>query len=175
MSRLESLARGSATGTVLRTVTVADPAAGADWSITPDNGRAWEVLSVFGLFVASSNAADRTPTLFSFIGGVPLWGLPVQTSIVADASQPVGWLARYAPLYAPAATAPQVNGLPETFLLPGYALTMVTAGIDASDQWSHVVAQVLETSTGEREYARTIAGNLAGRAEAIADILTGDV
>lgn len=175
MSRLESLARNAATGTNYRGVTIANPGAHLGFTIAPDTGRAWQVLAVTALLTTSSDAGQRFPELSLSDGANTFWTISSGTGPIESTVTRISWLADYSYSTNGVQTEPGSTPMPPAIVLPGWSLVVALVGGQTTDQFTLCRALVLETSTGEREYARTLAGNLGARAEAIADLLTGDV
>ncbi len=128
-----------------RPIAIANPAAGADFTITVPAGRTWEILGVAGQFTTSAVAGNRTPSLFLQVRGNPA-GISITSGAVIPASQGnnMCWgigLPAFGPLDGTLNTA-----LPQRMLLnAGDKLGSSTAGILAGDQWSNIYLWVNET------------------------------
>lgn len=175
MSELATFARNTGTGPNYRGVRIATPAAGAGFSVVPDAGRAWEVLAVTAVLASSATSGTRLPTLSLTDGSATFWRIAEGAQIIESETRQVSWIADYTFSLNASVDSVVSTPMPHAILLPGWSLTVTDANIDTTDQYSACRALVIETSTGEREYARTIAGRLGARAEAFADLLTGDV
>lgn len=123
-----------------RTVKIADPAAGADWTLKAPGGTAWRIVSVFAHLVTSAVVGNR------------------QTTLRAD-DQTRTWFAQEAPAVIPANTTIDFCGHTGAFvpsgsvltlmwslpsegllLLPGNRLLVSTANLGVADQWSLITA-----------------------------------
>lgn len=174
MGRLESLARGTPTGTQLRTVALANPDPGVGFALTPDAGRAWEVLSIFFLLVTSETDATRYPSLAYQVGDQLVWVLGNSDGIGASMTGAFLWLADWSFASAPTSGITIAGSMPHVILQPGYSLTVELLNVDAADQVSMIVAQVLEVSTGTREAERDAAERFAERLGAFLDLSRED-
>jgi hypothetical protein len=125
--------------------TVANPAAGADWSLAGPATGTWEVLNVTCLLVTSANAGNRTPTLKitapagveSYFHGDINWG--ANLNIYMSWGQ--GMIFR-SDAVGISGTQQQSNGIPPILLKTGWSIGTNTAGIDVADQYSRITVSV---------------------------------
>lgn len=122
---------------------VAQPAAGADWSVTVPAGVLWELLAVRGLFTASAAVANRVPVLGFGSEGVTAAQVPVAANITAGQAITVTWAQVGAAL---AFGLFQIVPLPRVILEPGDTIGTATGAIDVGDQWSAVRLWLVETT-----------------------------
>jgi len=123
-------------------LTVAAPAAGADWSLTVPAGHIYEVLSIQASLVTSAAVATRQVSL-TLSNGVAVF-----LTLAAGFSQLTGLTRRYAwyPFANPYTVLPDgINEIPTTILQGLSIIASSTALIDAGDQWSAVKLQVVDT------------------------------
>lgn len=127
----------------MRVVTVANPAAGTDFSVTVPAGVVWKLEGFAALYTASAVAADRLP-VFEITDAVP----NLITETFANAAITAGLAVRLAGFQGafPFATATDgLLSLPVNLrLLPGWIFKSVTAGKQAADQWSAIALTVEE-------------------------------
>ena len=130
---------------ITRSVTIATPAAGANWSITVPAGASWTLNSVRATLATSAAVANRVPDLQIKDGS---------GNIVMDALAGVAQTASLTDVWnwsAGAATstvlgATNTVGLPAGFKLnAGWVIQQATAGLQAADQWSGIALAVTET------------------------------
>jgi hypothetical protein len=128
-----------------RSVTISNPAAGANWSITVPAGAAWVLLSARATLATSVTVASRVPDLRVQDGsGNTL--LDAQAGVAQTASLTDAW--NWAPGNVTATVLSAVNlvALPTAFRLnAGWVIQQVTTGLQAADQWSAIALSVTET------------------------------
>lgn len=131
---------GTGGGTVtdsstLAVTTVASPAAGADWTATVPVGETWTLQTIRASLQASAAAANREISL-SYTDGTN-----ILLRVTADAFHTANQLRSYNATnfgfqYVPPASLGQMLPVPPLVLGPGYTVGVVTASIQAADQWS---------------------------------------
>lgn len=126
-----------------RTVLVAAPAAGADWSVRVPVAEAWMVRGLTATLVTSAVVANRAPRLevadeqdviSRFQPGrapaasqTTRWGLVIGGPSSANTSSTIGtW-----------------GGPTELLIHPGRILQVVTENLDVGDQWSAIALDVV--------------------------------
>jgi len=127
----------------LRIITVATPAAGAEWTQTVPAGREWIVRAITWTFVASAVVASRLLFVIYNDGGATNIRLPA--GLVQTASQNVSYS------FVPGSGTSLGAGLPIAIPAPahlrmgaGWNIGSLTAGIDAGDQYSNIALHVDE-------------------------------
>lgn len=175
MQLLRALARGGVTPVARRTIIGAVPAVAGGFVVTPENGRCWEVLSLAASLVSDSNAANRAVTLTLGDGNNNLWELPPLAVQVASKTYGYAWLAAYPSPIVTIVDAVQAMPLPPVILLPGWTLTVGVDAVQVGDQFGAPVAQVLETFFGATEAEYSAARAIEHHAEAIAELVAGEV
>ena len=125
-----------------RSVTLANPAAGADWSVTVPPGAIFTLNSVSGTLATAAGGSARIPTLvITDAAGNTVFNGPATASVNASSTENFTW--SNAPAPPPAAAAATVGPLPAGMRLgPGWTVKTVTSGIQPGDQWSNVVLSV---------------------------------
>ena len=133
-------------------VSVADPAAGADWSYTVTGSYWIRIASLAFLFTTSSASASRIPNLQVLDeGGVPLAVIPPAAAQIATKAYTYTFLPNVGvvgSIDGTAALAPS----PNFFLRPGYKIGTSTAAIDTGDQFSNIRLTAEQIDTGPAGY-----------------------
>jgi hypothetical protein len=126
----------------LRTVNVANPAAGADWSVTVQANCRWRIASLLATFTASATVANRVPIirLRDVTNAVDLGRFVAPTAITAGLA--------FFMTAAPGIVNQITSGndiaipLPQPIIMSGQlpvnGLFVSTAGIQVGDQWSSI-------------------------------------
>ena len=120
----------------LKVITGADPAAGAEFTVTVPTNRMWKLLSVRCLFVAAAGGGTRKPHLVLNDGSNDFADYPPTDG--ADASQSLFFM--FAPLGA-ASPSNSDNDLmvniPGNLSLPeGFVIKSLTEGFAGGDNWA---------------------------------------
>lgn len=159
-------------GPVLRTQLVANPAAGADWSFTPDSRAALEIKAVCAVFTSSAAVANRVPSLKITDGVETVAVIPPPNAQAASLAETYTWIAGGASS-TPGAGFPQVCALPLKIILPpGFVISGQTTNIQAADQWSAISIWSRELPNyGEGAEVETHLWRAAQRLADIADAL----
>lgn len=127
-----------------RSVTVTNPAAGADWSITVPTGASWTLNGVSALFTASAAVANRLPEIVLVSPGGTNLFVGTQNTFVT-ASQAITFMTGGNQVtLMPNANLAYVATNTSIRLQAGAVIKSVTTGIQAGDQWSNIVLQVQE-------------------------------
>lgn len=135
--------RGLVGTPVRKTVLVANPAAGADWTVTVPAGEFWDVQSLTATLTTSAVVGNRAPRL-EVSDGVNRIN-EIQPSTIEAASLAVRW-----GMSGGGSTGSNSNGAgiggwsgPSPFLLnPGYIISTSTVNLDVADQWSQIALDV---------------------------------
>ena len=127
-----------------RAITVTNPAAGADWSVTVPTGAVWTLNSVSALFTASAAVANRLPAIVLVApGGTNLFTGTQNTFVTA--SQAITFMTGGNQVtLMPNANLAYVATNTSIRLQAGAVIKSVTSGIQAGDQWSNIIVQVQE-------------------------------
>ena len=130
----------------VRTISIANPAAGADWSISVPAGMQWRLRSVRAQLVSSATVANRAVNLsLKDDAGNVIALLP------APAVQAASLTNSYT--FAQGASALSVGtsqsaAAPKDMVLgDSYTIASSTGAIQAGDQWSLIWLQVEESSS----------------------------
>jgi hypothetical protein len=131
---------------------VTPPAAGAEFQLTPKGQGGWLVQSIAYTLTTSVAVANRLPALVVSDGTTPFMRFE------APAAIPASIAARFQ-AYEGAFPTVGSGGLVTlswpgrgVWLPQGYTLTSATAAIDIADQYSAIVAYVLEIPSGPDWY-----------------------
>ena len=131
---------------------IAQPAAGAEFSISPDTASTWLIRSIVARLTTSAAVANRMPVLTQDNGGL------VYARFLPASVQAAGAVVDYSAV---------MNGTPQTavggfaewnfppdgvWLPQGHRLRSATQLIDVADQWSAIAIFYLEFPTGPGEY-----------------------
>jgi len=127
---------------------IPQPAAGAEFTITPVNAAGWLVRTLRVRFVADANVANRQLRL-NFTNGTNIWGT-VNGGNVAAAGATLVSHAHPGQNFATAATGKgpidwPVDGV---WLPQGHSIVSDTENIQAGDQYSQIVISVIEYPSG---------------------------
>lgn len=132
----------------LKQVTIANPAAGADWRHTCPGQGVHRVVAMRAVLTTSAAVANRAVALVLSDGTDDFATIPAgaaiaasQTGVVSTIPGAPGVGATNGPLLLPSPT----DGF---LLLPGWSLRTATGAIDVADQWSAVRLWVVEYPTG---------------------------
>lgn len=123
----------------MKTVTVANPAAGADWVWTVPSSTAWQIQSIRAQLVTSAAVANRTPVLrVTDTAGNIVLDAPATAAQAASATVVYEWVAGV-PDQALTGGDLQLELPTGLTLEANWTVQTVTAGIQAGDQWSLIV------------------------------------
>ena len=125
----------------ITTLTIANPAAGAEWSVTVPTGEQWIVRAVRARFVSSAAVATRFPNLVEDdgAGNLTVQSAPA-TGIAAAQTWDISWFH--------GAVNIQNNNVQcnpwtlDTRMPPGFLIRSITGNIQAADQWSAIALLV---------------------------------
>lgn len=128
----------------IRSITVANPAAGADWVHTVPTGFRWEVVSIAALFTTDANAANRRPQIVFTDGTTAVFRGAASANFTAS----TGWLTSWAQGHGSVADATSgvvTGGLPvNNRVLAGFVIASSTGAIQAADAWTNIRLSVRE-------------------------------
>jgi hypothetical protein len=135
---------GNPPGQVAQILTPANPAAGADISITPSASSSFQILTVAAQLATSATVGNRAPSLrFTTPGaGTPAVVAPDGTVTVASSQTTYQWWpgSGYDDTGAGYSTTPIPPGI---WLPAGTVISTLTNGIVAGDQWQAIVVSYL--------------------------------
>ncbi len=135
----------------LKIVTLANPAAGADWRHTCPGNAIHRVVAARALLTASAAVANRLPSLVLSDGSDDFAASPVTTAVTAGLAVPISTFPG-APAGGALLTALTVASPTDGWqLLPGWSLRVATVALDVADQWSAIRLWVVEYSTGPNQ------------------------
>lgn len=137
-SLLRNLISESNPSAVIRTVRVPQPAAGADWSFTIPGGSVMHVRAIRAALVTSAVVANRRPVLTITDGNDTVAEVSVASSFTATQTASQSWLINVGAQLAGLGGNGNYAPLPDLWLPAGSVVSVVTAGIDAGDQWSAI-------------------------------------
>lgn len=130
----------------IRVMTVANPGAGADWSLSVTLNARWRIRSANALLTTSATVANRLPQIrLQHLSNVIWLGPPSQAVPASTAANVSSSNAQVS-----ATTVPTVVNcaLPSEPTLLGNGATTsvssVTANIQAADQWSNIAVEIEE-------------------------------
>lgn len=133
----------------IRSIQVAQPAAGAEWSVTVPAGQVWRLLMAFSQFTASGTVANRFPGQLKITDGVNILGQICHSVSVAAGGIVFVTLARGIPI-APANNNSNILlALPDAVVLPpGSIISTTTNGIQTGDQYS-IISLLVESADAD--------------------------
>lgn len=175
MQLLRTLARGGVTPVTRRTIRVAPPAVATGWTLKPQAGRAWEVLSITTSLVADANVANRIVQLGLLDGVNGLWAISANAVQVAGGTVIYSFIAGYPTPTTTALGGAMAAPLPPVILLPDWSLELAIGAVQVGDQLGVSYVQVLESFVGETEADLDIARAIEHRATAFDAALHGEV
>lgn len=141
---VDKAAPGHLAGKRIKTYTLTDPAAGADFTITVPTGVVWKLLAVRAELTSDGNAATRSVVLELADGSNTFFDTGAAGTQAASLTYTYSW-APGVGTDVNAAGVPETTSLPSEVWLPeGYTLASVTASKQAGDQWARIVVQVEE-------------------------------
>lgn len=122
-------------------VTQANPAAGADFTVTVPSGKFWRLLTMIATLQTSAVVAARAVKLFIDDGTDNLYetgnnDTGHSASITAQYSFAPG--CPMSTTAVPASAVLRHFPVPEMVLMPGYRIRIVTGALDVGDQWSAI-------------------------------------
>ncbi len=126
-------------------ISLANPAAGADWSATVPPGVVWDVLALTSQLATSPTAGQRYALLVLGDGASTFLQIPNVGNWGASNTARVNYARNHDSLHDSATPDHAIAPLPSLRLMPGWTIGSLTTGLDAGDQWSHVVLLVLVT------------------------------
>lgn len=129
----------------VRDVTVADPAAGTNWTTTVPALVRWNVLSITFLYTPSADLALRRVNLvWSNAAGAKIGQFPMSTNMVASTVEQTTF-ANGSTTDAADVGVSVRTGLPlNLILIPGDVLRTIVTNIDAADAMTAIRIRVLE-------------------------------
>lgn len=125
---------------IRRVVPVANPAPGAEWSVTVPAGAVWWPLAVRSVLTTSATVGTREPALV-IAETRDVITIPVPSGIEASAIGIYEWVVDVS---VPGPSTTQVAPLPRIGLPAGWSVRSVTLGLDVADQWSDITLLVTE-------------------------------
>lgn len=175
MHLLRLLAREGVAPVVRRTIPIAAPAVAVGWTFTPQNGRAWQVMSLYTSLVADANVADRRIRLALTDGTNTLWQITSGEDQVASATTGYTFAADWPTTNRNFDSTLIATAIPTAILLPGWTLTLTITNVQAGDQLAATNVQVLEAFVGRTEHEYDKARALADRLIAAGEFLQDEV
>lgn len=140
---------------VVRTIALAQPAAGADFAaITVPGGAVWCIETLFGQLVCSAAAANRRPVLRLTDGNLRIGDFSENASVTANSTSTHTFARNIAHTVAGLGGQGNFAPAPDIWLQAGATIAIATAGIDVADQWSQgalLIQEILEQPTGVYE------------------------
>jgi hypothetical protein len=131
-----------------RVVTVPNPGAGKDWSLTVPGGVAWRVRSLYAILQTSAAVANRVPSITIGDGSKTFFTSPVYASLVASGVYTIAGYAGFSPNNDGLAARPQCLTLPTEILDSGYIIGTQTQGLQSADVWAYIQMLVTEYRIG---------------------------
>lgn len=138
----------SHTGQVLpgvrRLIPVADPAAGADWTVTVPGGVQWKIIGGYAALTASATTADRLAYTYVTIDGYGVVYAYSTSAVVASTS------GHYTITSDPAVVAAGINSDAQSLVYPSVyfpestEIGTNTLNLEEGDQWSQIVLWIEE-------------------------------
>lgn len=127
-----------------RVVAVANPAAGAGWSVTVPGGRQWRIQGGVALLTTDAVVANRIPQITLSDQTTTWWDASVDVNIPASTPQRFSFGALGVPGAAQTPGDAIIVPLPDMFLPAGTQLAAITTAEDVGDQWTGIALMVEE-------------------------------
>ena len=124
---------------MVKVISVANPAAGAEISVTVPTGQYWRIVAIHFKLVAAVAAANRLVRLVFDDGATALFKVP--NDVVHVASQTTEYSFGVASTFEAAQGATvsaRIYPIPEIILPGGCRILTATAAIQAADQYSDI-------------------------------------
>ena len=133
-----------ASGSVILSVAITQPAAGAEFTQTVTAGKRWRVQSVRGRFTTSASAGSRSPALIFDDGANEVGGAFTGESLAASQQSAYTWAPGLSLQTTSNSVTRSTHGITNAILGPGFRIRSLTQGILAGDQWDVIRALVEE-------------------------------
>lgn len=131
---------------LVKNVPVADPAAGADWSVTVPAGVTWELLSFHTRLATSAAVANRFPSWLVKDPDGNEWQRIVQFSAAtAGQTEAISGVSGFGD-HVTGGTTIMPMQTPPIVMPSGHKLVGGTSSIDVADQYSQTIVTVREWS-----------------------------
>jgi hypothetical protein len=145
---------------IVRVIPIAQPGPGSDpGPVVVPGSSIWLPLSLTGLLATSATVGDRAPILSLDDGTTTIESYRVGAAITASSTVQVVFAAGLGYAHSSVIAGVSAAGIPHRRAYPGWRIRLATSGLLAGDQWSGLVLQVVDVSTGhaERELSRQLA------------------
>jgi hypothetical protein len=127
---------------------VATPAAGAEWSYTPDDAAIHRILSIRYRFTTSIAVANRQPALTADDGTTIWWQTgPILSHVAGAQVRYVGFVGCQS-VFVGQGVEHLIWPSEGVVLQQGWALRSLTAGIDVADQYDQITMLVEDLPSG---------------------------
>lgn len=138
----------------VRVLQVPAPSAGAEWTASPAEGRAWRILSGLSSLAAGAGVANRFPGLLVAWGGQNVWQGAVPTAITAGLTVPVAYAPEVTSTSQATANWPAQLEIPPVWLPPDATISSDTPGLQAADQYGATSLLIQEAWPSPHELGR---------------------
>jgi hypothetical protein len=152
-----------------RIITVAQPAAGAEWTVSVPGGALWLIQTIRCTFQTSATVANRVPRLLFSDGTTEYMRIFPNLLQAAGSTFAFTFVKGLGTAYSQGVTAMVALPSPEVPIIGGHSITASTQNLDPGDQWSAIalfVLEVEETPFGV-EVARDMARLESGQTNAV--------
>lgn len=129
---------------VLRSIQVAAPIAGADWTQAVPPGVLWCPCAVSATLTTAAAAFNRLPILTLSDGTLIFARSGLASVIPATQVSPCSWMLGVAAFASPDVQGAISGAMPNLLLLGGHVIATVTRNLQAADQWSAITLCVVE-------------------------------
>lgn len=122
---------------------VANPVAGADWTLTVPNSARWELVTVNAQLTTAVAVANRQVQLQGTNAGVLIWNSPAAVNVPASTTAQIS--AMQGNTLTPVITTDVTIAIPPRLgMSVGMIIQSSTVGIQPADQWSNIRVGVRE-------------------------------
>lgn len=126
-------------------VTVAAPAAGADWTLTVPASTVYKLYTLCATLQADATVANRIVVLSVDDGTNKTWGAFTGTNVTASQTIVIGW-GNVGASNTGSVTGWGIVAPFPLYLSAGWRVRVVTGNLQAADQWSNIFAHVTSYS-----------------------------
>jgi hypothetical protein len=164
---LEPIAADNWTDPAVRTIQVAKPAAGAEFTQTVPGQSTWALVAICAQLVTSGAAANRVPSLTFTDGTNTVAQVPTGAALTATLTSRITWMADGASTSTTLLGTSLIVNTPKLILSPGWVISSNTAAIDTADQYQNIVLTVIESLTGDKFFEAHLLEKLIDRVTAL--------
>lgn len=134
-----------------RVVTVANPAAGSDWSLFVPGGVVWQVQSILTRFNTNATVANRVPAIVIGDGSNNVMRVSGANAATASNTHRYCWMKTFGVSNGPDVSNAMSTSFPDVPIPGGWQIQVVTTGLQAGDAWTEIAFYVVELDPLNRD------------------------